>query len=220
MRVCPEAATGPTLGALLLLFSLQAHAKKVLAVAVHNHYKRVEHEMEAQHRAAAAAQVAETALAGRTMQCCVAWTLQGWLAYACAQVAVQCGVPRHLGGAVQNVVKQHSSLAAALLQMAAAAAEAEAAGAARLPPQMVAGFPPEMYHQVGLPEQLRCAVLCCAVPWHQGLAAVRSALQLGPARQHGCALCVAVEHVFIPAPNLVCGCRTCVHSRAKPCVCS
>ncbi|PRW60516.1 ATP-dependent Clp protease ATP-binding subunit isoform A [Chlorella sorokiniana] len=68
----------------------QAHAKKVLAVAVHNHYKRVEHELEAQHRAAAAA------------------------------------------------------------QMAAAAAEAEAAGAARLPPQMVAGFPPEMYQQLSL----------------------------------------------------------------------
>lgn len=29
----------------------------MLAVAVHNHYKRVEHEMEAQSRAAAAAQV-------------------------------------------------------------------------------------------------------------------------------------------------------------------
>ncbi len=39
------------------LCSPQAHAKKVLAVAVHNHYKRVEHEMEAQSRAAAAAQV-------------------------------------------------------------------------------------------------------------------------------------------------------------------
>lgn len=67
----------------------QTQAKKVLAVAVHNHYKRVEHEMEAQHRAAAA-------------------------------------------------------------QMAASAAEAEAAGAARLPPQMIAGFPPEMYQQLSL----------------------------------------------------------------------
>lgn len=32
----------------------QAHAKKVLAVAVHNHYKRVEHQMEAARRQAAA----------------------------------------------------------------------------------------------------------------------------------------------------------------------
>lgn len=33
--------------------------------------------------------------------------------------------------------------------MAAAAAEAEAAGVSRMPPQMMAGFPHEMYQQVG-----------------------------------------------------------------------
>lgn len=37
----------------------QAHAKRVLAVAVHNHYKRIEHEMEARRRAAAAAGLQE-----------------------------------------------------------------------------------------------------------------------------------------------------------------
>eukprot|EP00887_Chlorella_sp_A99_P003992 scaffold11.g3992.t1 len=37
----------------------QAHAKHVLAVAVHNHYKRIEHEMEARRRAAAAAGLQE-----------------------------------------------------------------------------------------------------------------------------------------------------------------
>lgn len=34
----------------------QAYAKKVLATAVHNHYKRIEHEMEARRRAAEAAE--------------------------------------------------------------------------------------------------------------------------------------------------------------------
>lgn len=43
----------------------QAHAKKVLAVAVHNHYKRVEHEVEARKKAAAAAQQAAAAAAGQ-----------------------------------------------------------------------------------------------------------------------------------------------------------
>jgi hypothetical protein len=53
-----------------LLALPQAQAKKVLAVAVHNHYKRVEHEMEASARqqavarAAAAASTAEAEASG------------------------------------------------------------------------------------------------------------------------------------------------------------
>lgn len=39
--------------------ALQAHAKKVLAVAVHNHYKRIEHEKEARARQAAVAAAAQ-----------------------------------------------------------------------------------------------------------------------------------------------------------------
>lgn len=42
----------------------QAHAKKVLAVAVHNHYKRVEHDVEARKAAAAAAAAAQQASMG------------------------------------------------------------------------------------------------------------------------------------------------------------
>lgn len=53
------------------------------------------------------------------------------------------------------------------LQMAASAAEAEAAGAARLPPQMIAGFPPEMYQQVRAGGE-RLWEWCCHRCWCRG----------------------------------------------------
>ena len=42
----------------------QAHAKKVLAVAVHNHYKRIEHELDGRREAAAALADNELGIAG------------------------------------------------------------------------------------------------------------------------------------------------------------
>ncbi|KAI3429567.1 hypothetical protein D9Q98_005654 [Chlorella vulgaris] len=46
----------------------QAQAKKVLAVAVHNHYKRIEHQMEAQRKQAAAQAAAQAAQAAAAAQ--------------------------------------------------------------------------------------------------------------------------------------------------------